>query len=334
MSKEEKSKKSLQSMNVIQSYLTTIMRGEFSLYEIRIFIKIVELANHALKGHKVSPLLGTAVTVDGISCNCTIPIKSIMTPHSNDYTKVKAAVKRLTEKKFEMYDPEKKIWHYTRLLNDVAIAEGDGKLKFVAPVWLLEYILNFVDGNFSIYDLGTALSLPTAYSVRMYWLTNSMSEPVTYSIPMLRQMLGAEDKYTKTKDFIKRCIEPARKVLEDRKLNGFKFSNVMTKNRITAIRFQPVKRQEKKPAQLVAMANLSAWCAPALRNYLTTQCDFTIKELSAHKSLLMNFTAIKDWQKEIVEIVERQRRKRAGKGYIINSMKGVVEESKTGTTTR
>lgn len=334
MSKIEKSKKDLQSMNVIQSYLTTIMRGEFSLYEIRIFIKIVELANHALKGKKVSPLLGTAVTVDGISCNCSIPIKSIMTPHSNDYTKVKTAVKRLTEKKFEMYDTEKRQWHYTRLLNDVSIAEGDGKLKFVAPVWLLEYILNFVDGNFSIYDLGTALALPTAYSVRMYWLTNSMTEPVTYSVPMLRQMLGAEDKYAKTKDFIKRCIEPARKVLEERKLNGFDFNPVMTKNKITAIRFKPIKRQEKQPAQLVAMAALSAWCAPALRNYLTTQCDFTIKELSAHKSMLMNFTAVPKWQNRLLDIVERQRKKGKGKGYIIAGMRGVVDEWQKGTLTR
>lgn len=314
-------------MNIIQSYLTTVMRGEFSLYEIRIFIKIVELANHAIKGKKISQMLGTAVTVDGISCNCCIPMKSIMTVGSNDYTKIKLAVRRLSEKKFELFDPDSRKWHFTRLLNDVSIAEGDGKLRFVVPVWLMEYILNFVEGNFSEYDLATALALPTAYSVRMYWLTNSMCDPTTYSIPMLRQMLGATDKYKQTKDFIKRCIDPAEKILANRKLNGFKYKPIYTKNRVTSLQLIPVKRQEKQPAQIVAMAALSAWCVPQLRQYLTTQCDFTVKELSAHKSMLMNFSRVPDWQNKIVAIVERTRKKRKGKGYIIASMRSTIQEA-------
>lgn len=313
-------------MNVVQSYLTTIMRGDFSLYEVRIFTKIVELANTILNGHKASQLIGKAVCVDGINCNLTLPVRSVMTEGSQAYDRVRKALTNLMRKEVELYNPETKEWKKATLLNNIRFAEGDGLIKFVVPKWLLEYILNFVYGNFSEYDLRNALTLPSAYAVRMYWLTCSMTGPVNYSIPMLRQMLGVGDKYGSTKDFIRRCIEPPQKILAERNLNGYNFTRGKKGIKIQYLHFEPVKREKKEVSQLTAQAGLSAWCDPLLRQYLTTQCGFRLQELNANKDTLFNFCKLPDWQDKIIKIVERQRKKRASKGYIINSMRSAASE--------
>lgn len=308
-------------MNVVQSYLTTIMRGEFSLYEVRIFMKIVELANASLKGKPAKEYLGTIVSMDGVNCNCTIPIRSILTPGSNDYTKVKLAVKRLLTKTFELTDETHKVWHYTVLLNDVSIATGDGKLRFTVPLWLMRYIMNLIDNHFTTYDLATALSLPTPYSVRMYWLTCSMEKPLPYSIKMLRAMLGASDKYKTTKDFIRRCIDPAQRILEERKLNGFRYQKIMSKNKIAALQIIPIVRQVKPANQEVARAPLSVWAPKPLRDYLTQQCGFKSSDLTPHKALLFAFSQIPNYQDLIVDIEERKRRDRKSNGWEIQAMR-------------
>lgn len=308
-------------MNVIQSYLTTIMKGNFSLYEIRIFVKIVEQANSILRGAKISRLLGKSVCVDGVNCNLSIPVRSVMTEGSHDYTNVKEALNRLLRKEVEVYDTNKRVWCKATLINNIRVAEGDGLIKFTVPKWLMEYILNFVYGNFSEYNLQAALTLPSAYAVRLYWLTCSMTSPVNYSVTMLREMLGVGDKYKETKDFIKRCIEPPRKMLEERNLNGFTFTKGFTKGKVTYLHFKPVKREKKDEAQIAAQSSLSVWCNPALRQYLITQCNFSMRELSAHKELLGDFSKLPAMEDKIVEIVNRARRKRAGKGYIISAMK-------------
>lgn len=331
-------------MNVIQSYLTTIMKGDFSLYETRIFVKIVEHANQLLNGQRISSLLGKAVSIDGITANIEIPIKEILTDGTNDYSKVYKAACSLSNKTIEYYDRKKGKWsknaipdgkggvrYYTHLIDNIRYPEGDGMIKFTCATWLLQYILDFVNGNFTMYDLATALSLPTAYSVRMYWLTCSMSKPIPYPIQMLREMLGVGDKYPQPKDFIRRVIAPPAKVLEERKLNGYTFKAIhkyehSKTSKITAILLIPVKRQEPTTKQLTARLPSNSWVPSELRQYLTTQAQFSKEDFAKLKSDLFEFSHIPNWRDIIVKIKHHADKKRAGKGYIINAMRGEINK--------
>lgn len=314
-------------MNVVQSYLTTIMHGDFSLYEVRIFLRIVEQANHIIKKETLSSMLGKSFCADGINCNLAVPIRSVLQDNSQHYDEVKKALSNMLDKKVEYYDTNVREWRKATLINNIRVADGSGMIKFVVPKWLLELILNFVKYNFSEYDLQAALSLPTAYAVRLYWLTCSMTKPVPYSIDFLKDMLGVSDRYKMTKDFIKRCIEPPRKILEDRKLNGFTFEKQFTGNKCTSLLFKPVKRQIESPDALTARAALGAWCDPALRQYLTTQANMRVSELSSHKNELYNFGKLQGWQDKIVRIVNRARKGRKSKGYIFSAIRKEVESA-------
>lgn len=326
-------------MNVIQSYLTTIMKGDFSLYETRIFVKIVEHANTLLNGQKISSLLGKAVSVDGITANISIPIREILTDGTNDYGKVYKAACSLSNKTIEYYDRKKGKWekntttdgkggirYYTHLIDNIRYPEGDGMLKCTCATWLLQYILDFVNGNFSMYDLATALSLPTAYSVRMYWLTCSMRDPITYSLQMLREMLGVGDKYPQPKDFIRRVIAPPAKVLQDRGLNGYAFKPIHKRknsktSKITGVLIIPVKRQQLTETQLTAKLPPHSWVPTDMRQYLSSKEQFTEADFAKLKSDLFEFSHNKNWRDIIVKICHNAAKKRAGKGYIINAIR-------------
>lgn len=316
-------------MNVIQSYFTTIMRGDFSVYEIRIFIKIVECANGVLKGINYSNLIGKAVCADGLNCNLSVPIRSILPENSNDYEQVKMALKRLASKHIEFYSAEKKTWYYTPFISNVRVADGDGMIKFTVAKWLIEYIINFVNCNYNEYNMEMALSLTSAYAVRMYWLTCNMDHELTYSIDMLREMLGVGSKYKATKDFIKRCIKPSADMLAARKLNGFSFATVMKKGKTVAITLHPIRREEIGKKSVTARANVKTWCAPQLYQYLTQQVLMTSRELSAHKDVLFEFSRLENWQDTLIKISRRAQKIRAGKGYYFAAMKSAVDESGT-----
>lgn len=313
--------------NVIQSYLTTIMRGDFTLYEIRIFMKIVEQANTALVGVKVSNNLHKAFCADGVNCNLSFPIDEVLTPGSHDYQAVYKALKSLMKKKIERYDPLTRTWCAATLVNNIRVPRGNGVVSFVVAKWVMEYIINFLYGNFSRYNLRSALKLKSPYAVRLYWLTCSMKDPVKYSIAMLRAMLGVGNKYGQTKDFIKRCIEPAREMLEKENLNGFNYQKIVLKNKCTAIQFFPIKRENPSTEELNAQLSESSWIDPALKMYLQQQAMFKQSELAAHKDLMYQFGMIPDWQDKIVEIVNRARKKRANKGYIIKAMLGALNDT-------
>lgn len=303
------------------------MKADFSLYEVRIFMKIVELANQVIKGQKISPLLGKAICMDGVNCNLTIPVRELMTEGSNAYNRVREALRKLMKHEIEMKVPNSQEWRATTILNNIRWTDHDGLIKFVVPKWLMEYILNFVNERFSEYNLQNALALPSGYAVRLYWIACSLPEVEDYRIEFLRAVLGCNDKYPHTKDFIRRVIEPAQKILAERNLNGFTFEKVKKGKKIIALRLRPVQRQQRSAAQLMAMGSTKSWCNPLLRQYLTTQCNFSMKDLGSIKQVLFDFGRISNWQSEIVRITNRARRNRKNKGYIVNGMKIAIEEN-------
>lgn len=311
--------------NVIQSYFTTIMKGNFSLVEVRIFIKIVEQANILLQGANGSKLIGRSFCADGLNCNLIVPIESILGDNCHDYSRAKRAFKNLAAKHVEFYDGQKRAWFYTPFVSNIRVAENDGMAHFTVAKWLMEYIVNFMYCNYSRYNLAAALSLPSAYAVRLYWLTCSQTATLDWNVQSLRDILGVNDKYPKTKDFIKRCISPAEEILEKRQLNGFKAQKVYTGNKITSLRFEPVKREKSHEKSDISAVTDANGINQMLVVYLVGACGFTANGIKNNAELLKGFAALPDWQGTLNKIVRHARKKRAGAGYYINAMRAEVE---------
>lgn len=329
-------------MNVIQSYLTTVINGDFSLYEIRLFTKIVETANKELEGKRVKDLKGPIRPLKTSSYDIVVEYKDVLTDGSKDVRKVREAAFSLMKKEIRYYSRAKSGWvdntykdkdgttnYVSRLIEEVKFTNGTGFMVIKVSYWLMCYILDVYQQRFSMYDLNAALTLPTAYAVRMYWLTASSTQPVEYPVQMLRDMLGVGNKYPATKDFIKRCIESPRQILAAKNLNGYnykinhKYKDSKT-SKIVSITIIPMRREVLSDTQIAAKAPLSIYCPLPLRQYLITQCMFSDKDLYALKLTLADFSRLPDYLDRIVRIVGHARQKGAGKGYIVNAMRDEV----------
>lgn len=311
-------------MRVSQSYLSCIMQGKLSIYALRIFLQIVERANEVLEGTLSKQFLRQQADYKSVSCSFSVEIRDILTDGSQHYEEVKQAAVELEKRIITYYDIDKKTWLSSPMIYAVSIKDGGGAIHFQCAEWVVKLILNFTQG-FARYQFTNAMQLQSSYSLRMYMLTASMSTPITYKIDFLKKMLGVDEKYKQTRDFLKRCIEPVVEDLKKRNLNGFTTSIVKNRNKIESICLTPVKREPTDENTLVAKAGLTTWCNNSLKTFLLQQCDFSVRELSANKVTLLRFTKLPNWQDLLVAVVERQRKKRAGKSYIIGSLKSIVK---------
>lgn len=320
----------------VQSWLSSVMRGKFTLYETRIFAKIVESVQGKIHEEGgVSYVVGRQLSKDGVNAVFECKIKDLLNVGSHRYAEVKSALENLKHKEVFFQDEDKKIYKSSYFINNYIWSGEEGKVTISSPEWLLQLILDFKKGA-SIYNLDVAMSFRRPSTVRLYMLLCGQRQAITYPIGFLRSILGvSDDQYKQTRDFIKRIITPAKQEMDDKGSNSFSYEvNKATdyyKSAITSITFRPIRREAEEKTSLAARISLSQLCPMPLQRYLTMQCQFTDNELKANKVTLYEFGKLKDYQDKIVNIVERQRKKQASKGYIIKAMRSEIEQQ-TGKT--
>lgn len=317
-------------MKQAQSYNSVVMRCDFSIYEMRIMLFIVKRAQSLYQGRKYSDVLKAGICTDGINMNFAIPISELLGGKSHNYEPLKESIRRM-EKEWhvEYYDGYNRIWHTSSVIYNVSLEERTGLMKFSSAKWLMDYIADFKNGGYRIYDFELAMSLRNVNSARLYLLMCSQNSERTIGIEDLKKMLGAEGKYKQAGDFVKRCIEPAKKELEDKKCNGFVYSINREYNRkrgkVVSLTFKPIKREEDSINISKQKELICEKIDNVLVNYLTYQLRFSMSEIKGNAKTLQKFQTLPDWQRIFGDIVDRARRKRKNHGYIIAAMKKEID---------
>lgn len=311
-------------MELIQSFLLSVTRVRLSLYEQRILTKIVEHGQSVIQGLSVQQYKYITNPFDNEKI--TIPIRYILTDGSKDYKKVIDACKALMSRKFEFYEPSTKTYYADTIIHNVIHISGTGKVSFQVSRVLYDVMFNFSLG-YKAYDLEEALTLPTPYAVRMYVLLNGQIKPLAWSVEQLKEMFGVADKYTQTADFIKKVIEPARIALVNHRCNGFTYCRVFEGNKVTHLRFFPVKVEKKEEVMYSDLTREQLVQRKAIEIMLANDCFFTWKEIGANKTTITRFSSLLGAVDSMMSIVQRAKRKRMDKGYIVNAMKDEVKNA-------
>lgn len=306
-------------MDVKQSFILAISRVKLTLYEQRILIKMIEYGQQRLKGLWLRDNL-KKLPHEYDNVKFAVPVKYILSEGSQHYEQVYDAARSLCSRRFEFEDEKKKTWHVTSLIYNVTLKKRSGILQFYASKTFFDVLYDFSRG-YCQYDLETVLTLPTPYAVRFYILMNGQNFPISFSIDNLKEMFGVQDKYAQTADFIKKIIVPSQKALDDAQTNSFTFTRVTRGQKVTALTFTPVKRQPLTEQQLMAKQSVSMILGEDLKRILIIECGFTVKELGAHKLLLERLSKHPAALDILSMIVERARKGRKQKGYIINAIK-------------
>lgn len=303
-----------------QSYLSTVVRGDMSIYEVRIFMLIVEQAQVVIEGMKLKDIVGKAFSSDGLNINFSVQMKRLVA-NRHHYDVIEEACAKLAQRFIRYRDEKGARRLLTPFVYNIIIEEGTGVLRFSVAHWLVDYILDFTRGVCR-YDLQVALSFRSAYVARLYMLCAGQSKKFVVGIDFLKSFLGVEDKYKLTSMFLKRCIDPAVKEIEKANVSGFIYEKVKgARGKVESLAIMPVKRGKEQERRMLGQGSLSVFAPHILIQYLSMSCGFTNRELSGNKENLARFAKLANWQDVLTRIVTAARKKGEGKRYIMGAIK-------------
>lgn len=223
--------------DLVQSYVMTTAKYEFSAYEKRVLYRIVEVLQAKTNKLKLKYNYSTQDDLFGAT-EFTLPVSCFLkNENDTNYDEVKKALISLRQKGFEYEDS--KHWGFYGIIEMPKIKKYDMFVQFTVQPLLMGAFLNFSKG-FRKYELKVAMSFESVYAMRFYELFSNKKEPIIYEIENLKKMFGIEKKYTnRPNNFISKVVEPAKKELIKHSPYAFQYETVKTGRKITHIKFKP-----------------------------------------------------------------------------------------------
>lgn len=311
--------------DLIQSYILTTAKYDYSVYEKRILYRIIELMQEYTKGKSLNSRYSITKTMfDDI--DIVMPASAFLKDEKDqNYTRTKDALLSLNRKVIQYEDRES--WGAFNLIERPVVHKIGDNISFRISPTIAKAFLDFSKG-FSKYELETAMSFKSEYSMRFYELLSGQKKPITYSVENLKIMFKVEDKYKLTANFINKVIEPAKKELDEKSPYSFEYNPVKLGRKITSIKFYPVYQPKNRDAKIEAKRlrkNTSLkWDLDRLTiNYLIENYVFTEEEIQNNRELFVKAQNSTDFDLLyfLSEQIRNAETKKNPKGWIINSIK-------------
>ena len=280
----------INNKELIQSYILTTAKYDYSVYEKRILYRIVEQLQLLIEGKTLNKNYSMQeIPHEDIKLfKFTFPFSAFKkNEEDKNHAQIKKALLSLEKKGFEYEDSE--VWETINILYLPKVFKNKEYIGFTLREEIIQAFLDFSKG-FKKYELKTAMEFESVYSMRFYELLSNQKTPINYSIDTLKEMFQIENKYKLTADFLRYVIEPAKKELDKCSPYTFHYETIKTGRKITGIRFIPIHQPQfedeslKKQKALKQMSN--RWYIPKnIEDYLKYNYEFTDKELNNNLSL-------------------------------------------------
>ena len=316
---------------IIQSYLLTAARFDFSVYEQRILIRLVEMCQEQIEGKQ----LDKDFTINKLLFdNCrviTMPISAFLAGENDKhYSRVKEALEKLNEKRFSYED--EKIWKPIRLIEKPVIVKYNDLVQFELHSEIYETLFNFAKG-YRKFELKTAMSFESNYAIRFYELMSGQKKPIAYTIEHLKMMFNVEDKYkSNPTNFIRKVVDPAQKELDKKSPYSFTYTYIKAGRKITGIKFYPVFNPANQDPEITKKQHHRQesvlWHLDKMViNYLKQYYLFTTTELKNNVELLEK--ANKEF--DLMNLLADKRRnldsvRKTPQAYIIGTIKSELKK--------
>lgn len=321
----------IKNKEVLQSYILTTAKYDYSVYEKRILYRIIELNQSLIESKKLNQNYSIEKDIyDDVKY--TLPISSFLNGEEDkNHTRIKNALKSL-QRKVISYEDENE-YKSDGIIFKVRINKYSHSVSFFITEWIYQTLMDFSKG-YRKYELATAMKFESVYSMRFYELFSNQKTPINYSIESLKEIFGLENKYKLTTNFINKVIIPAKKELDKCSPYTFHYDLIKTGRKITGIRFIPIHQPQfedeniKKQKVLKQMSN--RWFIPKnIEDYLKHNFEFTEKELKNNLSLfenLYNHLSEDELLDFLVELRPLVTYVDNPKGYLIGALKKKIEQ--------
>lgn len=329
------------NLDVFQSYIFTMAKYDFTVYEKRIMYRLVEMAQKDLQGikfrdnmHQLQP------TMEGM--DVTMPVADILrNEEDKNYEKAKGAFKSLAKKGMEYED--KNVWLYTSIIEHPKIAKWLGVITFHVydPVW--RCIENFSKG-YRKYELLTAMQFKSVYAMRFYEFLSGQSEPKTYINEKFSEfcdILKLSKRMRKPDMFEEKILNVAKKELDEHSPYSFKYERVTIKSRgktgfkVIGYTFYPVYIQKNRDPELERIelaAKLPAGGSlgvikKEVYDYLQYNLGWSKETISRNKvTIVAAQETLPDLLTDLSKLYSRGRAVENPVGYVVNGLKAMIKE--------
>lgn len=325
----------INNKEVLQSYILTTAKYDYTVYEKRILYRIIELNQNLIEGRKLNEKYSVNPTLFR-SMEYTMPYSAFLTDEDTDknHIRVKKAFESLQQKIIAYEDDV--VYKSAGILFNVNLEKRKDVITFYVADWIYNTLLDFSKG-YRKYELVTAMSFQSEYSMRFYELFSNQEKPINYSIESLKEMFKISDKYVgRPADFIKRVVFPAKKELDEKSPYTFVYKELKTGRKITSLQFIPIYQPGKedivlKSKKLGKEISTRFYLEPIDKEYLMAQYNFTEKEIKNNCDLFEDLYQVLEKGELLDKLTEIRRFASESsniKGYVIKSLKTLLNDKK------
>lgn len=314
---------------VIQSYLITAARYDFSVYEKRIIYRIVEMCQASIEGKKLNAGFQVNNLLFDDLKEVVMPISAFLQNEQDEnYTRAKKALFDLNNKVFEYEDET--VWKPIRIIEMPKLVKK-GYVKFVLQHEIYCALLNFAQG-FRKFELKTAFEFDSAYSMRFYELLSGKDTPITYTLNDLKIMFKVEGKYKLTADFVRYIIEPAQKELKEKAPFSFEYKAEKQGKKIVAFTFYPYliaanTDNDLETKKLKKQVSPSWYLDKMHVDYLKQNYFFDTEEIKYNLDTFRTAVEKLDFMTFLAAKRRVASQKKNPKGWLINALKKEIEKN-------
>jgi plasmid replication initiation protein len=313
----------ISNKDVIQSYIMTTAKYDFSADEKRILLRLVETWQNLLEGVKLKGRIDK--TLFG-HYEVEFPISYFVPEGQTNYNRVKDALRSLNEKKFEFEDS--KHWEIIRII-EMPHVERREHVKFTLNSKIVDCFLDFTKG-YRKFELETSLMFSSVYAMRFYELFSGQKSPLIYTIETLKEMFQIANKYKRAPDFIKYVIDQAKKELDEKSPFSFEYSIIKKGRQFHSIKFYPItipknRNEDIEKKELIKQVHLSGFLEKIERDYLK-KLGFTERQIKNNINIFIEAKNNLDFMYELSIFTGKTREKKNPQGYIINALKGKLKD--------
>ena len=311
-------------MQIVESNILVSLNSALSVYETKVLLKLVQFGQEKFKGKPLQAFLKRNEWQDK-PLTCEFKLCEILPENSHHHEDVVKAVRSLQSRvlTYALQNIGQEYSSSPILESYYKTNSGIMRLKISVPFMAALYDLTY---GFKIYTLDNALKLKSTNAIKFYKLLchQPPSKPLKMRIDRLRSYFGVANKYAQTADFIKKIVEPSRLQLNKCGCNSFTYSRIREGRQVVGIIFFPVCHEKTEPLQELSVEDLDR--KKAIKMYMREYMDFTIQEINSNDRTINAFSRIPIALEELQHIDHLRKKSMKGKGYIIKSMRNIVQE--------
>ena len=221
------------------------------------------------------------------------------------------------------------MWECFSIIANPKIELRSSKVSFIVNSRVWDVLLDFSRG-FSRYDLEVAFSLESPYSMRFYEMMSGQTSPITYSIEDLKREFLLEDKYTYTKDFLRRVVDSAKSELDRKSPVTFTYTPLKDGRKYTKIILFPVRQPMLESPQTLFRSSVRKYGSRVALSrdeyrYLR-EIGFTDNGINNNLELFLACHKAMDLPYELALIQGKSRTKKNPCGWCIRTLRGKLAD--------